>query len=521
MNNSTIQERIGSFKTSMDAGALYFEFEDGFNMAIHKDLYEAITPDAHGNDEQVHKQFITKIVSEGLHGSLTKFLYNAYDTTQNTGQYPDFPSYWVDLAKIITVKGGDTMGGLNSGGILFSRNDPFLQYRQAYNVSQGDIGAVFRVQPTELNCVKYTDYDYRVHNINDNDGNTYDSDVYGGEGDMSIDYTVDVNANVTITDYKGILNIPIRDKRVVKVELYNINEPGLSDSTHLKNDIRVSLIAPNYHTDLNDCIVWIGGIFVDTIVAEDGRSFIIKDGKDFITTRVLDYLSEPIPKAGSTTATLSPDEDKSVHFWDFDIKIFKWRNIKVTGWNSPINVSYKSYSFTSDGLDERVEYVDKLHFGTNFDGASHLLMLDGMILDESAYTFDDGIVTINNSHDRVRRAINHLSESGKVYTSDVKGMIPSPMSYSLVVFSHVDPSKKAIVNRSNQCYKNFPYPFHVTFPEFVIGDIVLLDGAFEKYLGHTTNSIRYPLVDYMSRFNDKNILDDTTVTRMWISESVI
>ena len=467
---------VNPFKTSMDNGALYWEFSDGYRFAMDKSIYEKSI-----NGRQPYKEFVSSVMSDKRHRYNTKILYKAYNLDS-----PSIPGVWVDFVKV-------------------SQEDINSQYYYRY---AWDNRTVITIDLLELKGVEYTDSTGTLYFVGEKDG------LIDGQ-----------------TSETPVFNFPMKNESIITVQQYNVDYPSMIDNQNRKQDIKIS-VNPNYGTDFSNIMAWIGGAFVahDYITPNDNNNIVIQKGKMFLSTKLVSYTgTTPLtPKQGSdANATYDPDPAREDKRWDFDIRLFKWRNVKVSEWESPslpVFETYEQYKNTVKVFG--VDFLTAVYFDRIID-ENHLLLQNGVVVDRDSYDIDGERIIFKNIRYEVSRLImdayNEYVTTG-VITNEalikqiVEELLPKPEDFKLVRFSHIDPTKSIKLNRSKWCYKNHPYPYHVTLPEYNTGDLILLDGVFEKYLIVQENVIRYPFTKYIERFFDKNLLTETDVTRIWFTE---
>ena len=464
-----VRLNVNGFIKSMPRGALYFEFSDGIRLAYDKDLYESKYGVDDDSKVSPYKKYIAKLSSDNRVRRLVKMYYKAYDISEPNNI--NTPTQWVDMMAI-----------LQKGTV----SNP---YKYAFDYKQ-----FFTIDVDNIKSCEYTGANYSIHQIGERDG-IIDSDS------LPISY------------------IPIRDKNVVSINQIDMDNPSRVDQFHLKQDIRVD-IDTEFDT-LDNVLTWLGGVFVDHIDnSSDGSSIIIPKGKMFLNTKLVGYNgTEPLtPKPGMLAcASYEPDPARADYRWDFDIRFFKWKDVKISNFESPVVSNYDEYR--DHAYDFTIDYIKSIFFNAPID-ENHLLLLNGVVVDRDDYDIKGDEIILKNVKLKVIELINEAyDEYGAIKTigNIVENRLPSGGHFSLIRFSSVDGIKKIKLNRSKWCHKNHPYPFHVTFPEYNIGDLVLLDGMFEKYMLIDNKIIRYHLTDYIARYEDHNVMSDVNVERIWFT----
>ena len=87
-------------------------------------------------------------------------------------------------------------------------------------------------------------------------------------------------------------------------------------------------------------------------------------------------------------------------------------------------------------------------------------------------------------------------------------------TYSLVNFSSTEDGKTLYMKRSCACATNFPYFREVTFPEINCGDLVLINGTFNRYEWIHDNTIFFPKFKYTYTAEEANI-KETKIQRIY------
>ena len=475
MGSLTINDRLGDFMHEMEPGAIYWEWSDDVRIAMHKDVYEYSFVDG-STTVYPYKKFID-MTTMSKDRTIRKILYKAY---KNGGT-------WVNLLNILQLYGGD----------------PYTAAESFTNSFIANIEA--------LKSVDYTDTEFMIHKIEENDG--------------------DIHSGIVMK------HIPISDETIFEIRQFNIDEPDWGPSlNHLKNDIKISIIDDDYDGDFDNVLLWLNGVFLPVIHDDSSNRIIyVKDAKSYVNSHVVDYkdFGEPVYKPGSWNGTIVIDPSYNNYRYDFDVKIFQWPGVEISPWILPTGSTNESFLFYDELLNitKRVQYTKELFFEEDINYDAHFLMLNGTVLNESYYVIDP-----DNPRHIILRGVNHhvhsmleslvkdRDENPDLVTDPVKivnRIFPGSQEYSIINFSTPTQGKKLMMYKSEKCLRNFPYPFHVTFADFTMGDLVLMDGVYERFVMHSRNSIEYPITKYMARFNDYNVLADTRIQRIYFYEKDI
>lgn len=476
-----VKSKLNTFITRMDNGAIYWEFSDGYRIAMAKDVYEYVTPNT---TEKPYREFIDKLICDKRTRHLTKVLYKAFNTLEPLNP----ASAWVNLLKVYQT------------GVV----------KNVYTYAW-DNKTVISIDTSIIKSVEYIDKTFTTHIISECDG------------------TVE-----TQTNHAPVSNFPMKDRNVITIEQYNVENPSMVGNYHLKQDIKIT-VDHNYG-DFENIIAWVGGVFVvhDFIDPENLQEIVLQKAKMFLKTRVVGYKGlEPLtPKSGNDAcATYEPDPAREDKRWDFDIRIFKWRNVKVSNWISPTLSNYDQYIHHDDNIvgivkEFAIDYIASLFFNDNID-ENHILLLNGIVVDREDYDIVGDEIRFKGIRQQVTSLIDDAYReyvdtneitNVKLISNIVESLLPKGDDFNLIKFSHVDPTKTVTLNRSNQCYKNHPYPYCVTLPQYNVGDMILVDGVFEKYRVEEHNVIRYPLTEHTPISYNGNFVTESKIERLWFTE---
>lgn len=480
MLNIKLRDKTNSFKQSMNNGTIYFEYSNGFTIAMHRSLFTCEGTDTTKN--LVYKKFIDMLNNDNKNIKLVKFYYKV-ENMDDAGN--DSQNIWVDL-KLVS---SNTAGNI---------------YRYAYDYRNVEN---LQVSTKNIKLTTFIDKNYNVYTINHQDGKIYD--------------------NETVCNN---IKIHTRDKRYIDIKRYNINNP-LTIKEYLKDDIRIELKdvdIVNYSQSLKNTLFWLNGRFVEPTIDNNNEkiAYLIK-GMGSVDYKHIGFIgSDPLtPSHGLNypVASYEPTYSRFKYGPDYDINLFKWENVLISDWIKPFSFNNKKYYYSDNlGYNLTIKYPFEIIFPSSIPD-THLLIHNGIIMDRNEYSVYNNTIRLNTIREKVESvAVSSLEEYGKINSLKyiVEKNLPKASDFRLIVFSHEDITKNLILNRSNSSHKNHPYPFHVTFEKLNVGDLVLLDGLYERYLLHDQNIIRYPYTTYLSRYESRNLLKETNVERVWFSEEL-
>ena len=481
-----IKEVLGSFLDTMPPGSVYYEFSDNSRFAFDADLL-ATNLEIAGNVNRKISSRNTKLI---------KWYYK----TRNYDNPGTNDGIWVDMSTIIRLP--ITYSGMFDFDVSSFTS---LEYYKAYILTKDTPDSPVIVGPSSLLSVKYTSIDNKVYHINEGDGY-----ILGPDNDEMLHPEV----------------LPIIDKlnthySVIQYNVDNPNLGGITENTHIKDDLAISPIEGKGE-DLHNCLLWLGGRLIDYNRISNGGIQIPK-GTKYLGKMAIGYKTVRSSTTNKETANVSIDGDELISY-DMSIRAVKWKGVTLSPFHRPIRGNETSY--IHDEMIGNYPYkhifkiIDRLEFDVNVREDSHILVYNGSIVDPSSYRIINGNeIEILNAQDILSDIINDYSSSnyseGRL-DSLVNNSLPKADDFSVInlTYSTGSTRNKLRVMHDTNCIKNYPYPFHMTFKNFKIGNIVLLDGMFEPYLMYSSNVIRYQYNNRLTRYSDFNVLSDSIVTNL-------
>jgi len=119
-------------------------------------------------------------------------------------------------------------------------------------------------------------------------------------------------------------------------------------------------------------------------------------------------------------------------------------------------------------------------------------MENGVILDPTQYTIDPidpRKITLKNvsinAYALLAVAVKDIKENLEFYANvnplSLIQTVITDRTYSLINFSTSVPKKTLYLKRSYACATNFPYKNEITFSNLEIGDLITVNGTYNKY----------------------------------------
>lgn len=455
-----LNEKVEPFLNSMPKGAIYLEFLDGSVVA-----YSSTTP----NNSHIHSYIALK--TKFGRNPIVKEYYKSYDILNNGNL-----TQWVNLGLYKST----TSSLVNMYTTIFTN-------RNLYKVDEKNIKEAF-----------YTDNLGVVSHIREYDGIKFDNIVN----------------NILISQ---------KDKNLVDTRLSNFDNPTATDAV-ISRDIKISLKDNRIQGGLNNTLVWLNGMFVSATKFDDKTVFIRNALSIMYPERIGFKPNSTLNRHSDNTAAVVFNSSQELKGYVFDLKIFKWDNLKIDTYGSDYQM-HNDVEIEFNTNKVRFDYLSELSFEVDVDENS-LILCNGVVLPRNSYRIGgNGNVQLLGTYNKLLEVIddykkeygNNLQSSTVEY---LESLLPGISDYKLVKFSSLIPNRTVKLHRDSVCRKNYPYPFHVNFPEINVGDMILIDGAFEKYTIHSKGVIKYPLTDYISRYPDKNLLNSSNVERVWFTETV-
>jgi len=455
-----LNEKVEPFLNSMPKGAIYLEFLDGSVVA-----YSSNTP----SSSPIHSYIALKTTFG--RNPIVKEYYKSYDIINNGTL-----TQWVDLGLYKTT----TNSYVNIYKNIFTN-------RNLYKVQEKDIKEAF-----------YTDAVGNVSHIGEFDGLKFDTVIH----------------NILISQ---------KDKNLVDTKLSNFDNPTTDDPVSSR-DLKVGLKDDRILGGLDNTLVWLNGMFVSA-TRFDSKTVFIRNALSIMYPERIGFKpNSTLNRHSDNTAAVVFNSSQELKGYVFDLKIFKWNNLKIDTYGSDYQM-HNDVEVDFNNSKVRFDYLSELSFEADVDENSFIIC-NGVILPRTSYRIGkNGNVELLGTYNKLLEVIddykreygNHLQSSTVEY---LESLLPGIYDYKLVKFSSLNPNKTVKLHRETNCRKNYPYPFHINFPEINVGDMILIDGAFEKYTIHSKGVIKYPLTDYISRYPDKNLLNSSLVERIWFTETV-
>ena len=320
-------------------------------------------------------------------------------------------------------------------------------------------------------------------------------------------------------------------ERVVDIQRVDMDNPS-NTFPHTFNDIKITL-TPGHdyqaeHINTKDTLTWVNGLFVNTSKESDSVMY-IKNGMNFVNFQYSSIAGmEPLPTdhEGTMTAAYVVPRERKIMTPDFDIRILKWTGVGMSDWIPGFSPVFADYNYLSKQYDYPViiSYLESISFPRDID-ENHIIMCHGGILPRHSYNIvkeKEGVNRVVFKMDRIKldelcyNAIREFGRDGMIHWH-VGSVLPTERDFHLIQFTSRT-RRKIHLDRSQVNHVNHPYPYFATFNKFKVGDLVLLDGFFDRYLLHNKNMIRFPWTDYSARWVGKNYLDATNLERISFSE---
>ena len=338
-------------------------------------------------------------------------------------------------------------------------------------------------------CI-YTDADRYIHNIDEHDGLDNDLGLPGIE--------VDTN-----------------DNTVVKAMPFDIDQPNLPRTAALvMNDLKIEV--PEQYTS-SDFLLWLNGAFVPTMQDNTYRNVMyVENAMTMIDTKVVNQKIGSIALPTGSGATVKLDESNNEYRYDIRLKFFGWKNVKVSPWYRPLETTTVPITHNY----KSVYIIKTIVFPEEINENAHFIMVNGIVLNPSDYVIDPNdkrkitLLKVEQEANALLKSIlddiAYDRKNGTSYYQNVKplNLIQEALTskyYSLVNFSTTEKDKTLYMKRSTCCATNFPYYREITFPKIESGDMVLINGTYNRFEWIHDNTIYYPKFTYSYNEEESNI----------------
>lgn len=458
MSYKTLKELQNSIKTKLDPETFYYDFGNEIPpLAIAGSLF---TREKIKNDSSL-VDHICKL-SKNYH--LKRILFKQSDGT------------WIDIYKAISR--GHNLSIIDS-----------LEYARSI------ISDIYKVSNIQLKEVEFIDSEKELWMINKDDGN----------------------------NHQRIPFIDLNNKRIYRTEFKLINmENQLESRSHLCDDLELSITDIKNSSNIKEItnsLIWINGVFCNPTYYYNNDEIInknkimIKNGKQFAKIKKFIDNEDPndIELKNGNTATITSKSEKRV-FYDFDTRIFKWKNVKISKWLDPDYIEFDEIvgSHKPDGVRKQliiIRYPKILIFNKEFNPDSVLLMANGVIVDSSYYRISNNRrIYLFKIKEYIKELFNAILLENQSYFS-IKNFVDN-LDFKLVVFSSEDGSPVKI--GKNRSLKKGIYDGNsVLFGKNSnMYDITIVDGTYERSSHIASFVINFPETIYFHKHNR-----DLTITK--------
>lgn len=384
----------------------------------------------------------------------------------------------------------------NTNGVWVDYNKCIRSYPTlAIAVSAVRYQDVVKIDTDRLPRCTYMDSEYYMHNIDEHDGTDND-------------------------DHVGSIEIDTNDRSIVQIESFSIDEPLLPfTARHIMPDLKLTLPTDYARKQF---LVWLNGSFVPTTKDSTyANVFYLKEAMTMIGSRCLNQASgSTVTKTDNATVTL--DDDNNVYRLDADLRIFAWSNVTLSDWLKPI-ITTKipiTYNYSS------IYVVETITFSESINANAHMIMENGVVLDPTEYTIDADDprkITLKNvsrnAYALLNEVVSDITENKEYYTNvnplSIVKVALTDRAYSLINFSTSEEGKTLYLKRSYACATNFPYKGEITFPNIEIGDLILVNGTFNKYEWIHKYSVFFPLFRFSFNGGDEGKIEENQVQRLY------
>jgi alpha-tubulin suppressor-like RCC1 family protein len=334
-------------------------------------------------------------------------------------------------------------------------------------------GSFFPISKESIPYIEYTDAEGYLHMINKGDGQ--------------------VSETFNQLDIVNNLSNNVYNLSFISVENLTSGQPPMQH----RNDLKIEFLDSH---EIKNFLVWLNGVFVD-VIPDDNNPKIgyIKNAASIIPTiEKCKRADTPLPPPSyNNLATVNEDPKITELRWNIKIKFFGWKDTKVSRLESPVNIATKHMVFKQKGIDVH----DSLQFASPLLDNTFLLLLNGVILNESTYYIDKNdkrTIHLKGYYDWVLKNFIEMYNPEKNYHDRVSTIVHNNV-FSIVRFDSKVENKNAYVYRDRNCIKNQPYVGEILFPYVKYDDLICVDGHYIPYEWVNYKAIRFPSKAYDPR----------------------
>lgn len=320
------------------------------------------------------------------------------------------------------------------------------------------------------------------------------------------------------------IEIDTNDQNQVSFRPYSLVNPTLPMSAvHVMPDLKISL---KEDKSISDFLIWLNGAFVPVTKDSTYKNVgYLESAMSMIDTKVVNQKLNAKKKTSSSNATVELDESNNEYRYDVRLRFFGWQGVKISPWYKPLQTETVPITHNYSSL----QIVKTIVFPEEVNEDAHFIMLNGVVVDPSEYEIDaedKRKITLTNVERDAYALLQELVSdiqtdaiNGTSYYANVKPLmlisdVLTKRTYSLVNFKSTDESKTLHMKHSTACAANFPYYREITFPTINCGDLVLVNGTYNRYEWIHQNSISFPKFAY-SYNEEESTLKEDEITRIY------
>lgn len=308
------------------------------------------------------------------------------------------------------------------------------------------------------------------------------------------------------------------DESKFRIELFSRKyETSMGSQPYLqhRNDVKLTLTELDTEYTFDNFITWMNGMIPRFNRYPDNKSMYILNGTSFIPTiRKCEKTNTEVNLSTSTKSTVEEPKTPTELRWDFNIKLFGWKDVLASNPEEPLSINNTRFTFN----DRFFDIPDTLIFENEVEEDSFILLMNGVVLNENNYSISENnkrkIILKNYKSFVLSLFIELVGKEYKTNKFDRLKDVVTSNKFTMIRFKSTDETRKIKVYRDRECIRNSPYPGQVTFRDVDYNDLILVDGHYIPYLWENHKSIRFPDTISTVRDSENDYLNDADIYRL-------
>ena len=357
------------------------------------------------------------------------------------------------------------------------------------------------------------------------------------DGECEIE-TTENNGNISVVKDTITKNVESNITKL-KIDVVNydrVENSNISNAEVLRDDIKMTIMDdPKDDRDfaIDDLLIWLNGKFITKDIIANDKSFYIKDGIAGVETRhICEFpgFGEPIqndiivPNVSPINATVNEPTVPTELRWNFEVKTFGWKNIKIDGPykihdNRNVSSELRKPEYFYFGDVYCSVFTEILIYNRACAKNTFLLFFGGSIVPEDEY---DVTVIDNKTYIKLKSftsyVVSLLQDMVDPRKPGSEGEIRHIVSqfdemnqFAIAFLSSSEEFKKAKVIYDYHTIRDYPKAGQIMFDEIKYNDLILIDGYYIPYLWESHNCIRIPETINTVRTSENSFIHHSSI----------